>query len=103
MFKIRKALVPKLKKAFDEYKKTGKPPIRALVADYTDDRETYFIDDEYIFCDDLIVAPIMVGDTERSVYLPDGSWVDFYTKEKVDSGRFDIKTEKIPVYERIYD
>lgn len=103
LFKIRKALVPKLKKAFDEYKKTGKPPIRALVADYTNDRETYFIDDEYIFCDDLIVAPIMVGDTERSVYLPDGSWVDFYTKEKVDSGRFDIKTEKIPVYERIYD
>ena len=94
-------MIPRLKKAFENYKKTGKPPIRALVADYTNDTETYIIDDEYIFCDNLIVAPIMVGETERKVYLPKGKWVDYYTREIVNAGWFDVKTDKIPVYEKI--
>ena len=93
-------MIPRLKKAFEDYKKTGKPPVRALVADYTNDRETYLLDDEYIFCDDLIVAPIMVGENERRVYLPDGKWVNYFTGESVEPGWFDVKTDKIPVYEK---
>ncbi len=100
LLKIRKSLVPMLKKAFDEYKTTGKPPVRALVADYTDDKETYFIDDEYIFCDDLIVAPLTAEMDERRVYLPEGEWVDYWTKEKVNSGWFTVNTQKIPVFEK---
>ena len=100
LFKLRKSLIPRLKKAFEDYKKTGKPPVRALVADYTNDRETYLLDDEYIFCDDLIVAPIMVGENERRVYLPDGKWVNYFTGESVEPGWFDVKTDKIPVYEK---
>ncbi len=49
LLKIRKSLVPMLKEAFNEYKNNGKPPVRALVMDYTDDKETYNIDDEYMF------------------------------------------------------
>ncbi|MCI5969941.1 MAG: glycoside hydrolase family 31 protein [Clostridia bacterium] len=101
LFRTRKALIPILKKAFKDYKETGKPPVRALVSDYTDDCETYGIDDEYIFCDDIIAAPIMVGETERKVYLPQGNWIDYWTKEPVESGWFDVKTDKIPVYEKI--
>lgn len=100
LFKLRKSLIPRLKKAFEDYKKTGKPPVRALVADYTNDRETYLLDDEYIFCDDLIVAPIMVGENKRRVYLPDGKWVNYFTGESVEPGWFDVKTDKIPVYEK---
>ena len=100
LFKLRKSLIPRMKKAFEDYKKTGKPPVRALVADYTNDRETYLLDDEYIFCDDLIVAPIMVGENERRVYLPDGKWVNYFTGESVEPGWFDVKTDKIPVYEK---
>ena len=100
LFKLRKSLIPRLKKAFEDYRKTGKPPVRALVADYTNDRETYLLDDEYIFCDDLIVAPIMVGENERRVYLPDGKWVNYFTGESVEPGWFDVKTDKIPVYEK---
>lgn len=103
LFKIRKSLIPRLKMAFKEYKETGKPPVRALVADYTSDSETYKIDDEYIFCDDLVVAPIMVGENERRVYLPDGKWVNYFTRESVTPGWFDVKTDKIPVYEKLED
>lgn len=101
LFKLRKSLVPMLKKAFEEYKSTGKPPVRALVADYTDDSETYLIDDEYVFCDSLIVAPLSYDSDEREVYLPAGQWRDFWTKKSVKSGRFTVKTKNIPVYEKL--
>ena len=101
LLKLRKSLVPMLKKAFDEYKETGKPPIRALVSDYTDDKETYSIDDEYIFCDNLIVAPLTAESDERDVYLPEGNWRDYFTKEPVNSGWFKVNTKNIPVYEKV--
>ena len=60
----------------------------------------YRIDNEYIFCDDLIVAPIAVGKTGREVYLPEGKWRDFFTKEPVQCGKFTVETDSIPVYEK---
>lgn len=101
LLKVRETLVPMLKKAFDEYKATGKPPVRALVMDYTGDSETYGIDDEYIFCDNLIVAPMTAEEDSRKVYLPEGNWVDYWTKKPVKSGWFEVETDNIPVYERV--
>lgn len=100
LLKIRQTLVPMLKKAFEKYKATGIPPVRALVMDYTDDKETYKIDDQYIFCDSLIVAPLTEKSDERKVYLPEGRYRDFWTKEPVSSGWFTVNTENIPVYEK---
>lgn len=97
----RKKLVPMLKKAFEEYKRMGKPPVRALVCDYTDDSETYNIDDEYIFCDSLIVAPLTENSDTRTVYLPKGDWRDYWTKQRVAGGWFNVTTDRIPVYEKI--
>jgi len=106
---LRVTLVPMLKKAFDEYHETGKPPIRALVMDYTSDWRTYGVDDEYLFCDDLLVAPIIGWDgdnaDERDVYLPLADrWADYFTGEEVktdENGKLHVKTEGIPVYKRI--
>ncbi len=100
LLNIRQKLIPLLKKAFDDYKETGKPPVRALVADYTDDEQTYNIDDEYIFCDSLIVAPLTARSDERRVYLPKGDWVDYWTRKKVNFGWFEVSTDKIPVFEK---
>jgi len=98
---IRESLVPMLRQAFDRYKSTGVPPVRALVSDYTADPETYTIDDQYIFCDSLVVAPIIAGETTRKVYLPAGNWRDYFTKEPVNSGWFEVSTDSIPVYEKV--
>ena len=100
LLNIRKCLIPMLKKAFEDYKKTGKPPIRALVCDYTEDSETYSIYDEYIFCDNLIVAPLTAESDTRKVYLPKGAWCDYWTKKPVNAGWFSVTTENIPVYEK---
>ena len=104
LLKLRMTLVPMLKKAFDEYKETGKPPVRALVMDYTNDPETYKIDDEYIFCNNLIVAPIAENcKDERDVYLPSGKWRDYFTKKEVGCGHFRVNTKGIPVFEKVTD
>jgi alpha-D-xyloside xylohydrolase len=103
IFKLRYKMLPRLRAAFDEYKATGKPPMRALVMDYTQDRETYKIDDQWLFCDDLLVAPIFPGtNDERDVYLPvDAKWVNYYTDEPVESGWTHIQTKDIPIFRRV--
>ncbi|MBE5039379.1 TIM-barrel domain-containing protein [Ructibacterium gallinarum] len=101
LLKTRETLVPMLKAAFDQYRDTGKPPVRALVADYTNDKQTYQIDDAYLFCDTLLVAPLTDESDERDVYLPQGRWRDFWTKKEVEPGWIHVKTENIPVFEKI--
>lgn len=100
LLQTRKTLVPMLKKAFEAYKKNGKPPIRALVMDYTQDAQTYGIDDEYLFCDSLLVAPMTAEERARRVYLPEGDWRDYWTKEPVGNGWIEVETAKIPVFEK---
>lgn len=98
LLKERANLLPRLKKAFKRYQEKGVPPIRALVCDYTDDKESHSIDDEYMLGDDMLVAPIAAGETKREVYLPKGKWKNYFTGEPVESGRFEVETESIPVY-----
>ncbi len=97
---LRTTLIPMLKEAFCRYHETGVPPIRALVMDYTDDPETYAVDDEYLFCGSLLVAPLTADSDTRRVYLPKGTWRDYYTKEPVEPGWHTVTTEQIPVYEK---
>lgn len=94
----RQRLLPRLKKAFELYQKNGVAPARALVSDYTFDQQTYKIDDEYLLGDDLLVAPMVCGETERNVYLPKGEWRDYWTGERVENGWIKISTDKIPVF-----
>jgi alpha-glucosidase (family GH31 glycosyl hydrolase) len=100
ILKLRQALVPMLQAAFNEYHKSGKPPVRALVSDYTSDKETFAIDDQYIFCGNLIVAPMTAGQKSRKVYLPQGNWQDYFTKQPARCGWFEIETSQIPVFEK---
>lgn len=99
---IRKSLVPELKKAFDRYRDTGVPPVRALVMDYTDDENTYDIRNEYLFCEDMLVAPFTDFESDtREIYLPAGEWEEFFTGKKYPGGKFSFTSENIPVFRKI--
>ncbi len=101
LFEERKKLVPMLKAAFKKYHDTGRAPVRALVSDYTSDTETYSIDNEYLLGDKLLVAPITAEDNdERLVYIPEGSWIDYWTREPIECGWHKVHTKNIPVYEK---
>lgn len=97
----RERLIPKLMDAFERYHKCGIPPVRALVSDYTSDPETYRIDDEYLFCDDMLIAPMVCGEHTRRVYLPAGEWKDYYSDTVYESGWIEVATEQIPVFVKL--
>lgn len=100
LLRERERQIPRLMRAFERYHNTGIPPIRALVMDYTEDEQTFELDDEYLFGEDLLVAPMTAQDSARRVYLPEGSWQDYWTREPIACGWHEVCTDKIPVYRR---
>ena len=79
--------------------------VRALYLEYPKDRNVRYIDDEYMFGDSLLIAPVLkpLSKTDiRDVYLPNGTWYDYFTKEKITSNgmwiqrKIDLKT--MPIY-----
>jgi hypothetical protein len=53
--------------------------MRALVLMNQDERDAREAESEYYFDPDLLVAPVLSPVTQRSVYLPEGNWVDYWT------------------------
>jgi alpha-D-xyloside xylohydrolase len=87
LFEVRMSLVPYLYSAFNEYHLHGTPPNRALVMDWPEDPNVAAIDDQFMCGPSIMVAPMFTGQTHRSVYLPKGTWYDFWTGEKYEGGR----------------
>jgi alpha-glucosidase len=102
--KLRYELLPFLYTTLEEAHRTGVPLIRPLLLNYQDDPNTYNIDDQFMIGEDLLVAPIMKPDvTRRLVYLPRGSWYDYWTNKRY-SGRtmitVDAPLETVPLFVR---
>lgn len=53
--------------------------VRPLVEFCPDDLHARAIEDEFLYGDDLLVAPILDDTTERKVYLPAGEWIEELT------------------------
>jgi alpha-glucosidase len=102
--RLRYRLIPYLYAAFLRASETGAPVQRPLVFDYQYDPTVCDIDDEYLLGSDLLVAPVIeAGATARQVYLPDGTWYDWHTGERLDGHGFRIATtpmDRIPMYAR---
>ena len=63
----------------------GLPLMRPLVLNYPNDPRAWTLDHEYLWGDDLLIAPVTrEGATTWPVYLPRGSWFDFWTGARHD-------------------
>jgi alpha-glucosidase len=102
--KLRYALLPYLYTALEEAHRSGVPPFRPLLLNYQDDASTYNLDDQFMVGDDLLMAPILKPDlTRRLVYLPAGSWYDYWTNKKYTGGTMisvDAPLEVVPMFVR---
>lgn len=101
LLQLRMRFIPYLYAAFNEYHYTGKPPIRALVLDWPEDSKVREIDDQFMFGDSVLVAPLFAGENHRQVYLPAGDWYDFWTHAKISGGRsveIAKSQEEIPLF-----
>ena len=77
--------------------------MRALALLYQDDARARAAKDEYLFGPDLLVAPVIDEGMQRTVYLPQGEWVDYWTGAAVAGGKVvvaDAPLETIPVWAR---
>jgi alpha-glucosidase (family GH31 glycosyl hydrolase) len=74
-------LFPYIYSLAHEATRSGLPVIRAMFLAFPDDPNTYDKDLQYMLGPSLLVAPIYDDGEARSVYLPPGSWIDYWTGE----------------------
>src|SRR5436853_1138037 len=96
--------LPYLYRVVREGTQNGLPIMRALWLHHSDDPAAVARGDEYLWGRDILVAPVVEkGATSRRLYLPRGTWFDFWTDAAVDGGReieraVDLAT--LPLYVR---
>ncbi len=85
---LRYRLLPYLYSLVREGHVTGLPIVRALWLHHRDDPSARGRGDEYLWGRDILVAPVVErGATSRRLYLPRGTWFDFWTNELASGGR----------------
>ena len=69
----------------------GLPLMRAMVLEYPSDPACQTLEDQYLFGEDILVAPLFEeGCRERPVYLPQGTWKELLTGQSYAGGRWYI-------------
>ena len=104
--RLRYAIFPYLYTAARETYDTGVGMTRPLYYDYPEENNAYKFEDEFLFGNDMLVAPIYTpckadGTARRSIWLPRGQWWDvsngeLLTGDRIFTGHF--TTAQIPLY-----
>jgi len=101
---LRYRYLPYLYSLLEEAHRTGLPPMRAMLLEYPDDQIAVALDDQFLLGSDLLVAPVIrPGKPFRSVYLPRGRWIDYWTGDDFRGPRaLTVSTplERIPLFVR---
>ncbi len=85
--RLRMNLLPELYRQARISVETNLPMMRHLVFEYPSDENAQRCHDQFIL-GDLLIAPVVEeGAVSRSVYLPEGRWYSFLTKETLKGGR----------------
>ena len=100
---MRYKLMPYIYAQAKHSSENGLPMMRALFVEYPDDAGSWLIDDEYLFGQDMLVAPLFESVTSRDVYLPDGKWIDYQTGKVYEEGWHHIEAGEIPVVVLVRD
>ena len=79
------------------------PILRPLYLQYPELEEAYRHPHEYFFGEEMLVAPVLDASGQRTVYLPPGRWIDFFTGERHEGGgsfSAHYAVDRIPVFVR---
>ena len=104
-YNIRIEMHDYIKKLYKEAHENGSPLIRAMFYEFPEDEKCWNMDDQYMFGEKYLVAPIFeLNRFAREVYLPDGKWKLTSTGEVFDGKQtvtVDAPIEYMPVFERV--
>jgi len=101
VIELRMMLIPYIHAAFVRYKQQGIPPFRALVMDYPNDPAVRNISNQFLVGENMLVAPVVEGESKRRIYLPEGGWYDFWTSKKYTGKAeytFEVPLDQIPFF-----
>ncbi len=80
---LRYRLFPYLYSTAVEARLTSMPVMRALALMWPHDPNALDKDQQYMLGPWLMVAPVVHRSGEKSVYLPEGDWIDYWTGERL--------------------
>jgi alpha-glucosidase len=84
---LRYRLIPYSYSFAEQTAETGAPLIRPLFLEFPADTTALNIEDEWLFGDRLLAAPVLAQGGARDVYLPTGGWFDFNTNAPIAGGQ----------------
>jgi alpha-D-xyloside xylohydrolase len=79
--KLRYRLLPYIYSQAVKSAQNGLPLVRPMVLEFQSDPTTHCLDLQYMFGESFLVAPVVNRDGRCQVYLPQGEWLDYWTKE----------------------
>ncbi len=100
---LRERMRPYTEEAMAQAHEKGTPVMRPLFYGYPQDSQTWEVEDQYLYGDHILVAPVMyAGQTSRQVYLPEGAvWTNVWTREEFLGGQtilVDAPLDRIPLF-----
>lgn len=102
---LKYSLLPYIYTYAREAHDLGLPLMRPMVLEFPSDTETYGLDDQFMFGEELLVAPVVKKSARtRNLYLPEGVWIDFNDRKTEYSGEqwltVDAPLSVIPMFVR---
>jgi len=101
--KLKLSLMPYLYAAGLEATRTGAPVLRPMQLEFGDDPATGYLDRQYLLGADLLVAPVFDAAGAVELYLPAGTWTNYFTDERVTGPCWRREThgfQSLPLYVR---
>ncbi|OPJ62122.1 glycoside hydrolase family 31 protein [Clostridium oryzae] len=99
---LRYKLLPYNYNEFYKASTTGIPIMRPLVLEYEADKEVYNLNDEFLYGENILVAPVTRPSvTKKCVYLPKGCWFNYWTEEYIEGGKYvlvDAPMDVLPMF-----
>ena len=97
LVKLRSSLLPYILTQAKLSCQNGWPMMRSLFFEFPEDKTAWLIDDEYMFGESFLVAPIFEDNaSKRQVYLPtsENEWTDYFSGTKYSGGKwYEISTD----------
>jgi alpha-glucosidase/alpha-D-xyloside xylohydrolase len=101
---LRYQLLPYLYSSVAQTHKTGLPLMRSLWLAFPNDPKAASVEDAYLWGDSLLVAPVLEpGASSRTVYLPHGTWWDYWKNGRLQGGsevQREVDLETLPLFVR---
>jgi alpha-D-xyloside xylohydrolase len=99
----RYQLIPYLQACALEACRDGLPVMRAMPLAFPDDPRSWGFEEQYMLGPALLVVPVLSPENEVRYYLPEGTWFDIWTEERIQGPQLisrQVPLDHIPIYGR---